>query len=258
MIGRMRKTKLGKIAMAAIVICGLGSCGDSGALGPPKLPSGKSSPEIFENYNANGNSKLAGGWTRTMDMSGVSFDNTRTATLITPRHVVMAKHYSRNPAEKVIFHDREGKRIERTLIGISPAAGDVTVGLLNEPLPENYHRYSLPATNSNIRKLIGKPVVVSDQKRSLFVHLINRIGGGSIAFRHDEKETYGWEKNLVVGDSGNPTFLIAGKELILIETHTTGGPGAGPYYGNPTIQSAIRSAVAKLDSSYSIRTVRVP
>ncbi|MDE0836067.1 MAG: hypothetical protein OSA84_06920 [Akkermansiaceae bacterium] len=226
--------------------------------GPPALPPAKSDPAIFGSYKSHGNSRLADGWTRSMDMSGVSFNDVRTATLITPRHVVMAKHYSRNAADPVIFHDRGGKRIERKLIGFSAAAGDVMVGLLDEPVPGNYHSYALPATGSDVAGLIGKPVIVSDQKRSLFVHLIARIGGGIIVFRHDGREAHGWGKNLIVGDSGNPSFVIVGKELVLVETHTAGGPGSGPYYGDPAVQASVRAAVAKLDPVYSIRTVRVP
>jgi hypothetical protein len=53
---------------------------------------------------------------------------------IAPRHVVMAKHYARPAAAPVVFHDRSGKRIQRKLIGFSAAAGDVMVGLLDEPV----------------------------------------------------------------------------------------------------------------------------
>ncbi len=201
---------------------------------------------------------MAPGWARTMDMSGVSFNDTRTATLITPRHVVMAKHYSRGPADTVVFHDRSGKRIARKLTAFAPAAGDVMVALLDEPVPSNYHPYSLPSTSSDTGALIGRPVIVSDKERNLFVHLIAGIGSGKIAFKQDERDLYGWGKKLVVGDSGNPSFLIVGKELVLIETHTTGGPGAGPYYGDPGVQASVKAAVRKLDPAYSIRTIRVP
>ena len=80
---------------------------------------------------------------------------------------------------------------------------------------------------------------------------------GTIAFKHDKTESHGWSKNLVVGDSGNPSFLIVGNELVLLETHTTGGPGAGPYFGDPTVQQSVRQAVQKLDPAYRIRMVTV-
>ncbi len=201
---------------------------------------------------------MADGWTRSIDISGVAFDSDRTATLITPRHIVMAKHFARAVLAPVIFHDRSGKRLERKIIGLAPGQGDVVVGLLDEAVPSNYTSYPLPDSSSDIQSLVDRPVIVSDQKRLLFVHLVAGVGGGGISFKQDESDRYGWGKNLVVGDSGNPSFLIVGKQLVLVETHSTGGPGAGPYYGDPAVQASIRAAVAKLDPSFRIRTVRVP
>jgi hypothetical protein len=241
----------------ALAVC-LASCGGSvGPGGPPVLPPPSAPPGIFKSYRPDRDSSMADGWTRGMDMSGVAFDDTRTATLITPRHVVMAKHYARPAAAPVVFHDRSGKRIERKLIGFSSGAGDVMVGLLDEPVPSNYRPYPLPAVGSDITALIGRPVIVSDQNRNLFVHLISGFGNGTIRFKHDKTERHGWSKNLVGGDSGNPSFLIVGSELVLIETHTTGGPGAGPYYGDPAVQQSVRQAVQKLDPAHHIRTVAI-
>jgi len=248
---------LGPLLLLPLVL-GFSSCGDSGGSFPaPALPPAKTAPQIFDDYHADGGANMADGWTRGMDMSGVSFNDKRTATLITPRHIVMAKHYARPALAPVIFHDRNGKRLERKIIGLAAGKGDVMVGLLDAPAPSNYTHYSLPDTSSNIPALVGTPVIVSDQKRSLFVHLIAGIGGGGISFKHDQNKQYGWGKNLVVGDSGNPSFLIVGTKLVLVETHTSGGPGAGPFYGDPAVQAGIRAAVAKLDDSYRIQTVVV-
>ena len=98
-------------------------------------------------------------------------------------------------------------------------------------------------------------MIVSDQNRNLFVHRIAGFGNGIVAFKHQANNLHGWSKNLVVGDSGNPSFLIVGNDLVLLETHTTGGPGAGPYYGDAAVQQSVRRAVHKLDSSHRIRTV---
>ena len=235
-------------------ILALASCGGSVGGGIPTLPPHKAPPEIFDTYFPSRDANMADGWTRGMDMSGVSFNDTRTATLITPRHVVMAKHYSRPAGTPVVFHDRGGNRIERKLIGFAPAAGDVMVALLDEPVPSNYRSYPLPSASSS---LLNRHVIVSDQHRKLFVHKVAAVSGGVIVFKQDENDTYGWGKNLVVGDSGNPSFVISGNELVLVETHTTGGAGAGPYYGDATVQSSVRAAVAKLDPTYQIRTVTV-
>jgi hypothetical protein len=246
-----------KIQLSALLLVSISlfSCGGSGSSSlSPILPPPKAAPDIFDSYYAHRNSNLANNWTRGMDMSGVSFDNSRTATLITPRHVVMAKHYARNAAAHVIFHDRKGKRVQRKLIGFYPGLGDVVVGLLDEPVPSNYTSYPLPTANTVGADLIGKFVIVTDQHRKLFVHQVASVSGGGIAFRHDPNQTHGWSKNLIFGDSGNPSFVISGSELVLIETHTTGGPGAGPYFGDPAVQQSIREAVKKLDPNFQIKT----
>jgi hypothetical protein len=248
-----RKTLSSLALMAGLVACG--GSGDHGAA--PALPPPGAPPAIFKSYLPDRNARMADGWTRGMDMSGVSFNDTRTATLITPRHVVMAKHYARPAAAPVVFHDRSGKRIERKLIGFAAGAGDVMVGLLDEPVPTSYRPYALPAVGTDPAALVGRPVIVSDQNRNLFVHLVAGFRSGVIAFKHDPAKRHGWSKNLVVGDSGNPSFLIVGSELVLVETHTTGGPGAGPYFGDPAVQQGVRRAVEKLDSAYRIRTVAI-
>ncbi len=239
----------------ALLSCG-GGVFSTGGLAPA-LPEAGAAPNIFKKYKANGDSFMASGWTRGMDMSGVSFNSKRTATLITPRHVVMAKHYQREKGVPVIFHNRSGKRLRRIIIRRENARGDVAVGLLNRAVPADYHPYVLPEPKTDYQELLGRHVIVSNQNRRLFFHLVGNVGQGHISFRQDPAKEYGWGKNLIVGDSGNPSFLIAGKELVLIETHTTGGPGAGPFFGDPDIQAGIRAAVQKLDPEYQIRTKKL-
>ncbi|MGJ8643571.1 MAG: hypothetical protein ACSHX9_09205 [Luteolibacter sp.] len=248
---------LREIGTLSLALC-LASCGGSGCQSTsPILPPPKAPPAIFQSYDAERNAKMATGWTQGIDMSGVSFNHARTVTLITPRHVIMAKHYFRPAAIPVVFHDRSGKRIQRKIVGFEAGISDVMVGLLDEPVPSNYHSYALPSTDTSPSDLIDEPVIVSDQDRNLFIHLVATIKGGTIAFKHDRSERHGWSKNLIVGDSGNPSFFINGNELVLIETHYTGGPGSGPYFGDSAVQQSVEKAVQKLDPSYRIRTVTI-
>lgn len=243
---------------AAIIALSTGiiSCGSYPSRFPaPSLPPSGISPRIFKHYRSHRNSILMDGWARGIDMSGVAFDQARTATLITPRHVLMAAHFARSANSEVIFHDRNGIRLKRKIIALAPGRDDIMVGLLDQAVPANYQAYPLPDPRSDFSALLHGHVLTTDQNRCLFVHRIAQIGGGWIRFRHDADQTYGWGKNLTFGDSGNPTFLIVGKQLVLIETHTTGGAGAGPFLGDPAIQNAIRSAVSSLDETYRIQTV---
>ena len=57
-------------------------------------------------------------------------------------------------------------------------------------------------------------------------------------------------EDLIAGDSGNPSFLWIRGEPVLLETHTTGGSGAGPFYGSPINHAAINNAIASLAELY--------
>ena len=235
----------------------LASCSQDLTLEDPVLPPPKGNPEIFRMYRRDGDSLKSPGWSNGMDLSGVSFDRRETATLVSQRHVVMAAHFQRPVGGKVIFHDRRGKFLERTLIQCRKVYGDVAVGLLNEPVPVAYRAYPLPAVVDDPTPLIGRPVMVTDQNRRLFFHKVRTVNRFMIAFEHDVVDTHGWGKNLVRGDSGNPSFLIFGKELVLVETHTSGGPGAGPFYGGAALQESLRKMMSEMDPRYTFRTVRV-
>ena len=235
----------------------LASCSQELTLGDPVLPTSKVSPEIFKTYRKDGDSVMAGGWSSGMDLSGVSFDQRETATLISRRHVVMAAHFMRAIGSKVIFHDRRGKRLERILVKRQRVYGDTAVGLLNEPVPAGYRIYPLPEVMDDPQKLVDRPVMITDQHRRLFFHKVKSVVRVEIVFEYDVADTHGWGKMLVKGDSGNPAFLIVGNELVLVETHCTGGPGAGPFYGAPLVQEKLKAVMAEMDPRYTFRTVRV-
>lgn len=216
------------------------------------LPAARESPNIFRAYSRDEDATLAGGWSSTFDMSGVSFDSRKTATLVTPRHVVMANHFKRKPGEKVVFHNRKGKRVERLLVDVRKVFTDVAVGLLDRPVPADLKVYPLPAPGTNGKELIGRLAAVTDQNRRIFFHRIGSVSGG-LSFRYEDPPRVGWSKKLVGGDSGNPSFLPVGSELILIETHTGGGPGAGPYYGFPMLQEKLQNTINTLSPGYQLR-----
>jgi hypothetical protein len=229
------------------------SSNSSVTLGSPTLPPPGGFPNIFKRYSVKKDAEMMPGWSRNFDMSGVSFNERMTLTLVTPRHVVMASHYRRRPGSKVVFHNRMGKRVERTLIGVAGVAGDVAVGLLDSDVPGDLKVYPLPAPREDFTGLVGRTAVVTDQNRRIFFHEVWRVGPTSIGFRHPKPAKHGWGKNLVKGDSGNPSFLISGGELVLIETHTTGGGGSGPFYGSSGIQEKLAAAITRLAPGYRLR-----
>ena len=162
-----------------------------------------------------------------------------------------------------VFHNRDGRAIERFVEKIisfrqAGASGDIAIGLLNRPLPASIRTYAVPEPRSDYASTLpGTTALVTDQSRSLFFHQISSVQGSTLQFRFDPATAPGHRKNLIIGDSGNPSFLLSHGELVLIETHSTGGPGSGPFYGAPDVVAALRKIIATLDPTYSLRTVAI-
>lgn len=208
------------------------------------LPDKAEQGRLFQYYQPKAGSKWQNNWTTKLDLTGVSWNDARTATLISPNHVVMAAHFIRPSDVAVMFHDKKGNPHERYITAVRPlAVGDVAVAKLNLPLPPEVRPYKFATTAD---AWIGRPVITSDQTSTLSVHRIEAVSGSVIRLGYVPGLNPIYQRNLVVGDSGNPSFLLKNGELVLLETHSTGGPGAGPFYGDPQVQAAIRSAMAEL------------
>jgi hypothetical protein len=209
------------------------------------LPGRRVKGELFDSYQAGGRSTWRNHWAGRLDFTGVAWNDPRTATLISPSHVVMAAHYPRPAEVPVVFHDRAGHAHERLIVDLrdlSPMA-DVAVAKLNEALPAEVKPYRL--ADPKMARL-GRPVLVTDQTRAVSIHRIAGIAGGHLAMDYVPGLDSLYRRELIVGDSGNPGFLLDRGELFLLETHTTGGAGTGPFYGDPVLQGAIQAAIAEM------------
>jgi hypothetical protein len=215
--------------------------GSRGALG--FLPAQAEKGALFEYYQAKAPSKWRRNWASALDLTGVSWNDSRTATLISPSHVVMAAHYIRPPNVAAVFHDRSGKPHERYIVAVRSLPGDIAVGKLNLPLPPEvkHYRFASPA-----QARVGRPVMITDKTNTLSVHRIDAIASGQVRFGYIPELNPLYQRNLVVGDSGNPSFLVENGELVLLGTHTTGGAGAGPCYADPGVQATVRATMAEL------------
>ncbi|MEM9235857.1 MAG: hypothetical protein AAGB14_03700 [Verrucomicrobiota bacterium] len=218
---------------------------------------------VFTAYNPNGPVQWNQGWPWKFDLSGVSWDKTKTATAVTPRHVIMAAHFMRGVGEELVFHDRKGKIHRRTLIKRVTfkelgKRADIGVGLLDRPLPKTIRTYPLLEPKQDYRQLInGALALVTDQERRLYFHWINQAGETYLMLAYDDDLDPKRRKRLVVGDSGNPSFILTNGELALIGTFLVGGPGSGPFYGSRELQTTLSEIVRNLDPTYSLRTVAV-
>jgi len=240
-----------------IPLCALALLGACGPTGQPEktpvslrqgdfgfLPNKPEKGAVFQYYQPKSDSKWRNNWTSQFDLTGISWNDSRTATLIAPSYVVMAAHFVRPANVPVMFHDKNGQPHERFIAATKIlSVGDIAVAQLHLPVPPSIKPYRFARAHE---ATVGRPVIVSDQTNTLSVHRIESVTGGIIRFGHIPELAPVYRRHLVVGDSGNPSFLLAHDGLALLETHTTGGPGAGPFYGDPTVQAAIRTAMAEM------------
>ncbi|MFC7337051.1 hypothetical protein ACFQY0_07675 [Haloferula chungangensis] len=249
----------------------LASCGAPSApplhhpdLSLPELAkAAESDSAVFSSYSPSSAVRWNQGWPWKFDLTGIGWDSPITVTAITSRHVVMANHYQRKAGRSAVFHDREGKPHRRVILKVVPTSkvglgSDVAVGLLDQPLPKSIRTYPiLSVTSEDAGQLVGAHVLVTEQKRRLFFHQVRSVHESFIHFRFDPHLADSRKKHLVTGDSGNPSFILSKGELALIETHTTGGPGAGPFYGSSQMIAALEKIIAETDASYQLRTVGI-
>ena len=189
-------------------------------------------------------------------------DNPRTATLISPQHVAMAAHFTRGPGSRLIFHDRSGNRQEAFIIAVekvklSPGGSstDIAIGRLDRSLPLTTYRVLPP--RSDYRELLnGAKVLVTEQGRHVYIHTIRGVNPAHVSLG-PSTDLLGVNGKIRSGDSGNPSFLLINGELVLLETHTTGGFGAGPFYSAPEVFAGINAAMRKLGGGYQLSTVNV-
>lgn len=220
------------------------------------LLEGASDNSVFASYATDRPSRWGRNFTRRFDFTGVAWDDSRTATAVSPLHVVMAAHYQRPVGSTLVFHDRSGQPQRRTLVAVEAIGiADIAVGRLDSPLPSGVKPYRLLPPSDGYGVLAGCLAVVTDQHRKAFLHEISGIHGNGLSFRHADRVSPLLRKQLVKGDSGNPSFLLVGGEMVLIGTHTWGGPGSGPYYSSPPVFAAVNAAMAKLGGGHRLSVV---
>lgn len=215
---------------------------------------------VFADYHRGHGARWNQAWPWQLDLTGIAWSQPKTTTAITPRHVVMADHYRLKPGETTVFHDRDGHAHSRKVINVIRlrdlgAASDVAVGLLDLPLPASIRSYPLPRLQGDPNVLTGATAVVTGARRAIDFREIGGFHGSGMHFRYLDHQARNRDHALITGDSGNPSFLLSHGELILIETHTTGGPGGGPFYGAPEIQQALQRAVKMTDPKQAIQFV---
>lgn len=251
--------------------CAMPGAAEDGSSPPPHDPTlellevatnpANNDPRLFLSYNPAGPVRWNQQWPWKFDLSGVGWNIASTVTAITPRHVVMADHFRRQVGAAAVFHDRKGRahlRKIKQLVSLKDAGlqCDIAVGLLDKPLPASIRTYPLldPRDDYN-NSLSGAVALVTEQKRRLYFHAIHRIHGNVLQLSTDKRIDDSRRKQLIVGDSGNPSFILSNGELVLVETHTGGGAGTGPFYGTPEVIETLKKVISQLDPKYQLQTI---
>lgn len=224
------------------------------------IPSGYDYPEVFDGYWQGSVAAWSRNWTRRINLTGVAWDKPQAGTLISPRHILFARHFPRSKGETIVFHNRRGKPIARTIVATRVVEGiqlpDLVVALLDEAVPIDHYRV-LPPRSDWGALLEETGVFIATSQHKLLTGRISRIQNGIITFTSQATANKYLVAALESGDSGHPAFLLLHNEPILLETHTHGGPGSGPFLSDPIVFLAINRTMETIGGGFRLDAVNV-
>lgn len=210
-------------------------------------------------------------WVSDLDLTPISpWNNTegtnRAGVLISPRHILFAAHYQINNGATVRFVDSNNNVITRTMINklthpnYKPYYPDITIGLLDSDvpssigfvkiLPQNWQNY-LP----NLSFTYTLPCLVLDQEEKALISELSYLNTTANFLIPKNLTRFAFYESIIIGDSGNPAFLIIDDELVIITVWTYGGAGAGTsivYH-----KDAINTMMATLGGGYSLTEINL-
>lgn len=180
-------------------------------------------------------------WVRDVDFSAVSPWNSdrgrlKAGTLISKRHVIFAKHFPIAEGSRIVFVGEDGEvcpcRIVKTQIVPN---SDIMIGALDYEVTPNIHPVKVfPADYEKyIGDGVGLPTVAFTQNEKAVVTEVRQI------YTNETIKAFGtrqpedslrkrFNEKIIVGDSGDPVFMIVGNEPVLLYCLSGGGGGVGP------------------------------
>lgn len=182
-------------------------------------------------------------WAKGIDFSCASPWNSssgalRAGTLISRRHIVYAAHYPLAAGTRIVFVDGDGNVCPCNLEKSKKIAGtDIMIGSLNAEVTPNINPARL--LPHDFAKYLsgcgaGLPIATFNRQEKLFLTAAGAIptSRSPNAYAHSlipaRKEFQNHRERIVVGDSGNPAFLLLNGEPVLLYCLHYGGCGAGP------------------------------
>ncbi|XP_041375250.1 uncharacterized protein LOC121388101 [Gigantopelta aegis] len=185
-------------------------------------------------------------WAYGLDLTSISpwnsdLRNRKAGTLVSPRHMLWARHYSIHVNKTVRFVDANNNVIERRVISthlVNRTAHDhfygkdIVVGFLDKDVPStiSFARvmpreilYFRPQHSTRL------PVLSTDQEEKALVADFNYYYGSGVSLRTPIANSTRHEffERIIGGDSGNPNFFVINQQIVLLFVLTTGGAGGG-------------------------------
>ncbi len=245
-----------------------------------------SGASVYKNlWTTRGNG--TGGWVRnpsawtsrgttSLDLSGASPWNSnyggssylQAGTLISPRHMVYANHYTYPIGTHVVFVDNSNNVVTRTVVDQMRISNndfqDIEVALLDSDVPASIAYYPIIDINTLKRywkSPIGSPVLALDQEdKALIFDFTNILDKITVASTSQMEWGYmnigvptnstraSFNETAVIGDSGNPGFSVIGSKLALDFTfYSSTAAQFQPYWID-----LINSAMTTLDGLHGV------
>lgn len=204
---------------------------------------------------------------RALDLSGQSPWNSidqykRSGTLVSPRHLIFAKHFPLRKDSTVVFVNSNNEIITRTVtkVEVSPT-NDLGVALIDRDVPETIPFYPVIPRSTWEQYLKGiygntpLPIIYLNQNDRVGVRVVKAASfyNGSINMYHEKGsgKRAEFDDPVVGGDSGNPAFALIGGQPVLLFTHFDSpfGPNLG------TLFNEVNAIMTRLGGGYQLSTV---
>ena len=202
--------------------------------------------------------------------------NTRSGTLVTPRHIVLAKHYMIPILEggtDILFVADDNTVVTRKLVSsITDPNNDIGIMLLNEDipsiikfakvLPRNHPDYLSQQSSMRCAVFLDQeekallrintflPVDPSPPGHQNVVYVTNPNHISNFS-SNVLSPIMPWYETPIAGDSGDPMFLLIDNELVLISTWTS--PVSGPSY--PSLYDIVNDLLTQIGPGYQLTPI---